>query len=69
MTKYRKKPVELEAWQVGSDEPKPEWVKRVMLFDEPESGTWLIKSFTKYGYEYVEFMSDERFRDEYGATE
>lgn len=25
MTRYRKKPVEVEAWQVGSDEPKPEW--------------------------------------------
>lgn len=24
--RYRKKPVELEAWQVGSDEPMPEWV-------------------------------------------
>lgn len=26
MTRYRKKPVEVEAWQVGSDEPMPEWV-------------------------------------------
>lgn len=25
MTRYRKKPVEVEAWQVG-DEQKPEWV-------------------------------------------
>lgn len=26
MTRYRKKPVEVEAWQVGSDEPMPEWL-------------------------------------------
>lgn len=26
MTRYRKKPIEVEAWQVGSDEPMPEWV-------------------------------------------
>lgn len=26
MTKYRNKPVEVEAWQVGSDEPVPEWI-------------------------------------------
>lgn len=27
MTRYRKKSVEVEAWQVGSDEPMPWWVK------------------------------------------
>lgn len=27
MAKYRKKPVEVEAWQVGSDEHMPEWVE------------------------------------------
>lgn len=25
MARYRKKPVEVEAWQVGSDEPMPVW--------------------------------------------
>lgn len=25
MTRYRKKPEEVDAWQVGSDEPMPEW--------------------------------------------
>lgn len=28
MTRYRNKPVEVEAWQVGSDEPMPEWLMR-----------------------------------------
>lgn len=30
MTRYRKKPVEVEAWQVGSDEPMPDWVKNAI---------------------------------------
>lgn len=30
MTRYRKKPVEVEAWQVGSDEPMPEWLMRAV---------------------------------------
>lgn len=30
MARYRKKPVEVEAWQVGSDEPMPEWLKSAM---------------------------------------
>lgn len=28
--RYRKKPIEVEAWQVGSDEPKPEWLESAM---------------------------------------
>lgn len=45
---YRKKPVEVEAWQIGSDEKMPSW-----LFDAMENGTalervdgsgWLIKT-------------------------
>lgn len=48
MSKYRKKPVVIEAWQIGSDEKMPQW-----LFDAMESGTalervdgsgWLIKT-------------------------
>lgn len=47
MTRYRKKPVEVEAWQIGSNEPKPLW-----LYDAMENGTasiqlggtWIIKT-------------------------
>lgn len=48
MTRYRKKPVEVEAWKVGSDEPMPEWLESAM-----DDGTakpyrngywWLIKT-------------------------
>lgn len=27
--KYRKKQIEVEAWQVGSDEPMPAWVEKI----------------------------------------
>lgn len=27
MTRYRNKPVDVDAWQVGSDEPMPEWAR------------------------------------------
>ena len=30
MTRYKKKPVEVEAWQMGSKEAMPEWVKNAI---------------------------------------
>lgn len=39
--RYRKKPGEVEAWQVGSDEPAPEWAQMYILFTR--DGTWLVK--------------------------
>lgn len=60
MARYRKKPQEVEAWQVGSEEPMPEWVRDVvnapaygygavvvMTFDEPLTafaGDWIVAS-------------------------
>ena len=46
MTRYRKKPVEVEAWKVGSDEPRPDWVD-VCYAANPHMGEhpglWLIR--------------------------
>lgn len=33
--RYRKKPVEVEAWQVGSDEHMPAWVEMVTTAEIP----------------------------------
>lgn len=48
MTRYRKRPVEVEAWQIGSDEKKPAWLLDAMANDvalERVDGTgWLIRT-------------------------
>ena len=47
MTRFRKKPVEVEAWQIDSSEPKPGWLLDAMKSDmaiEHTDGTWLIKT-------------------------
>ena len=31
MTRYRKRPVEVEAWQIGSEEKKPVWLLDAMV--------------------------------------
>lgn len=53
--RYRKKPVEVKAWQVGSDEPMPEWITDVKYdgegcrvhffnatFEDVVKGDWLV---------------------------
>lgn len=48
MTKYRKKPVEVEAWQIGSDEKKPAWLLGAMANDvaleRVDGSGWLIRT-------------------------
>lgn len=48
MPRYRKKPVEVEAWQVGSDEPMPEWAQKAC---RGVDGDKLI--FVVYGSGYI----------------
>lgn len=31
MAKFRKKPVVIDAWQLGSNEPSPDWLKDAIL--------------------------------------
>lgn len=64
MTRYRKKPVEVDAWQVGSDEPMPEWIQMIRVHEIPNpivrcgddiwyevhDGEWIIKE-TEYDRE------------------
>lgn len=47
MARYRKKPVEIEAWQSGSGLPKPPWLIKAMkdcIATEYIDGTWLIRT-------------------------
>lgn len=57
MTRYRKKPVEVEAWKIERDKPKPRWVGPIRWRDNYEGdpfcdvakfgiareGYWLVK--------------------------
>lgn len=47
MTRYRKKPVEVEAWRIGSREAYPDWLMKAVE-DETAligvDGHWLIKT-------------------------
>lgn len=67
MTRYRKRLVEVEAWQVGSDDPKPEWV-RGYLAAHPHMedrfagmGPWLVLG--RIGI--VTLYTRHQFEDEY----
>lgn len=48
MARYRRRPAEVEAWKIGSDEPMPEWVrKHLTAFPRIErsytgKGVWLV---------------------------
>lgn len=67
MTRYRKKPVEVEAWQVGSDEPMPEqWfdLRSYLTLTENEDalrGAWIIK-FTDDSFNVI---SSKEFNQTY----
>lgn len=69
--RYRKKPVEVEAWQVGSDELEPvEWFdlkSYITLRENSESlkGAWIIK-FTDGSFNVV---SNEEFEQTYEVAE
>lgn len=70
MTRYRKKPVEVEAWQVGSEEPKPEWLpddcigvsRHVGLL----MGYWYV---LESPYIYPKLVDNFRFRQTYEVVE
>lgn len=68
MTRYRKKPVEVEAWQVGSDEPMPEWVQRTVFMAHPIDGYWLIREEQR-GHVYVDCVPLEEFEQTYEVVE
>ena len=45
MAKYRKKPVEIEAWQIGSDEPWPDWLEDAIYVKqtvEIRNNRWIV---------------------------
>lgn len=48
MTRYKKKPVEVEAWQIGSDEPMPKWLEEAVNAGVAKSYRgghwWIIKT-------------------------
>lgn len=42
---YIKKPVEVEAWQFGSSEPKPDWLLKAIeseIISEDPDGEWML---------------------------
>ncbi len=50
MTRYRKKPVEVEAWQVGT-EPVPIWIRSAIPLHNSstdEGILWLIEAYDGY---------------------
>ncbi len=78
MTRYRKKPVEVEAWQVGSDEPMPEWLG--LLSETLGNGDLLYRTSrgscrlpagvcAVYDGEIVKFFTAECFADHYEVVE
>lgn len=79
MTRYRKKPVEVEAWQVGSDETKPDWVmcgkfdkKKGLPIAFEECGVIYVKESTwivRKDNEMVQLLTDKGFRQTYEVVE
>lgn len=71
MTQYYRKPIDVEAYQVGSDQPKPDWVLQVfewgmlgykVIIDGIDSmvvpsGTWIVQKYGVY-----RLYSDESFK-------
>lgn len=78
MARYRKKPMEVEAWQVGSDEPMPEWIGLLSetlgngdLLYRTSRGSRRIKAghYAVYDGESVTFFTAEGFADHYEVVE
>lgn len=53
--RYRKKPVEVEAWQVGSDEECPDWILSAKPMCDG-SGMWFVLCDSENG---TSFYTDE----------
>lgn len=52
MTRYRRKPVEVEAWQVGSDEPCPDWILSARFYQKGYNGDpdmWFVLCADDWG--------------------
>lgn len=71
MTRYRKRPVEVEAWQAGSDEPMPVWAVEYMSgvphFTENKgyAGLWLCL----HENGYIELCTRHQFKQTYEVVE
>lgn len=68
MARYRKKPVEVDAWQVGSDEPMPKWARPEnypCIYD----GCWLVHEVTEKGVHRVCWYHPGEFEQTYEAVE
>lgn len=61
MTRYRKKPVEVEAWQVGSDEPMPDWIHEVLPAPRHGYGAVVVMTFARplYAFDGVWIVSSD----------
>lgn len=76
MTRYRKKPVEVDAWKVGSDEPMPEWADALeKVIEGPADffllgwgsvsiGDWLVN-----GYDDIYIVDTNTFEQTYEVVE
>lgn len=71
MTKYRKRITDVESWQVGSDEPMPEWAAAYLdahpLLKERYSdcGLWLVR----HPSGHIELNTRYQFEQTYEAVE
>jgi hypothetical protein len=63
--KYRKKAIEVEAWQIDSGEPMPEWAKSYIIALTFKPHSWLVKEPDGL----VGYLWDENFREQYDAVE
>lgn len=64
--RYRKKPVEVEAWQVGSDDECPDWIFSARDRCD-ESGYWFVVCANKEGTTFNVKVGDYLVTDGYGA--
>lgn len=78
MARYRRKPVEVDAWQVGSNEPMPVWLGLLSetlgngdLLYHSNLGSRRIKAghYAVHDGESVTFFTAEGFADHYEVVE
>lgn len=62
--KYRKKPIEVEAWQILTF-PMPDWAENCVKVITFSDDTWLVKEPNGE----LSMLSDATFRKEYEAVE
>ncbi len=58
MTRYRKKPVEVEAWQVGSDEPMPDVIAESCARNIVMGGYYVPYTGYARGSDWIVFYDD-----------